>query len=94
MLATSLLVQGHLHILKTTTIIINIFNLSTADALSFDKSKISSFGKQLILHHTILTFNNLENRRLLETMWEKEIMLGTSIFSFSHKIPTLRSKKF
>ena len=37
----------------------------------------------LTLYNTILTFNNLEKRNLLKTLWEKEKMLVTSMFSFS-----------
>ena len=35
----------------------------------------------LTLYHTILTFNNLETRSLLKTLWEKEKMLVTTMFS-------------
>ena len=39
----------------------------------------------LTLYHIILTFNNLE-KEVLKTLWEKEKMLVTSIFSFSHSV--------
>ena len=38
----------------------------------------------LTLYHTITTFNNPHMRSLLKPLWEKEKMLVTSIFSFSH----------
>ena len=40
----------------------------------------------LSLYHTIPTFNTCENRKLLKTLWEKEKMLVTSIFSISHNV--------
>ena len=33
----------------------------------------------LSLYHTVLTFNDLETRNLLKTLWEKEKMLVTSV---------------
>ena len=38
------------------------------------------------LSHTILTFNDLGKRSLLKTLCEKEKILVTSIFSFSHNV--------
>ena len=43
----------------------------------------SSLGS-FTLYHTILTFNDPQQRGLLKTLWEKEKMLVTSIFSFSN----------
>ena len=40
----------------------------------------------LTLYHMIPAFNNLQERMLLETLWEKEKMLVSSIFSFSHNV--------
>ena len=40
----------------------------------------------LALYYTILTFNNPQQRSLSKKLWEKEKMLVTSIFAFSHKI--------
>ena len=43
--------------------------------------------KTLTLYHTIWTaFNDLENRSPLTTLWDKEKMLVTSVFSLSHKV--------
>ena len=42
--------------------------------------------KGLTLYHTIPTFNDPQERYLLKTWWEKEKMLVTSIFSFSHNV--------
>ena len=39
----------------------------------------------LNLYHKIPTFNNPEKENL-KTLWEKEKMLVTSIFSFSHNV--------
>ena len=44
----------------------------------------SCSGNVLTLYHTIPTFNDPDKRSLLKTLWEKEKMLVTSIFSFSH----------
>ena len=40
----------------------------------------------IFLYHTIPTFNDLEKQNLLKTLWEKEKMLVTSFFSFSHNV--------
>ena len=40
----------------------------------------------LTLYHTIRALDNLQQRSLLKTLWEKEKMLVTSIFSFSHHV--------
>ena len=40
----------------------------------------------LTLYHEISTFNNPEKRKLLKTPLEKDKMLVTSIFSFSHNL--------
>ena len=40
----------------------------------------------LTLYYTVLTFNDLEKGSHLKTLWEKEKMLVTSIFSFSYKV--------
>ena len=42
--------------------------------------------RSLTLSHTILTFNEIENRSLLKTLWAKEKMLVTSIFSFIQNV--------
>ena len=36
--------------------------------------------------HTIPTFNDPEKEGFLKTLWEKDKMLVTSIFSFSHNV--------
>ena len=40
----------------------------------------------LTLYYTIPTFNDPLEGSLLKTLWEKEKMLVTSIFSFSHNV--------
>ena len=40
----------------------------------------------LSLYHTTRTFNDPEEKRLFKTLREKEKMLVTSIFSFSHNV--------
>ena len=40
----------------------------------------------LTLYYTITTFNDPHTGSLLKTLWEKEKMLVTSIFSFSHNV--------
>ena len=42
--------------------------------------------QNLTLYHTTATFNNPEKEALIKTLWEKEKMLVTSIFSFSHNV--------
>ena len=42
------------------------------------------FDNASTLYHTIPSFNNLEKNRLMKTLWDKEKMLVTSIFSFPH----------
>ena len=55
--------------------------LSFANAFNLDKFKILSFGENLTFDHTILTFNDPKKEAFLKTLWEKEKMLITSIFS-------------
>ena len=45
------------------------------------------------LYHTIPTFNDPEKEKKMTTLWEKEKMLVTSIFSFSHKVFYWSKKK-
>ena len=40
----------------------------------------------LTLYHIIPTFNETEESSILKTLWEKEKMLVTSIFSNSHNL--------
>ena len=40
----------------------------------------------LTLHYTVPTFNEPRERGLFKTIWEKEKMLVTSIFSFSQNV--------
>ena len=49
-------------------------------------SGISAFFCRLSRYHTILTFNDPQERGLLKTLLKKEKMLITSIFSFSHNV--------
>ena len=46
----------------------------------------SMSGKGLTLYHTILTFNNPEKQTFLKTLWKKEKMLVSNIFSFSNNV--------
>ena len=50
------------------------------------RSQLSKDGCCGGICFTILTFNDPQERRLLKTLWDKEKMLVTSIFSFSHNI--------
>ena len=52
---------------------------SSANTSNLD-SKISIFDKELTISQITL------RRRLLKALWEKEKMLVTSIFSFSHNV--------
>ena len=54
--------------------------------VSQGRQKVSLCGNGLTLYHTIPTFNDFETGRLLKTLWEKEKMMVTSIFSFSHNV--------
>ena len=51
-------------------------------------------GEDLNLYHTIQTFKRPWKRRLLKTLWEKEKMLETSIFSFSPNVFYLSQNRF
>ena len=49
----------------------------------------------LTLYHTIPTLNNPKKKKIaLKTLWEKEKMLVTSIFSFSHNVFYPSQSKF
>ena len=71
---------------KTNCIFLATFELLSANPLKVDQYNNLLFGKELTLSHTIPTFNDLETRSLLKTLWEKEKMPVTSIFSFSHNV--------
>ena len=43
-------------------------------------------GITVTLFHTILTFNPFENRSCFKTWLEKEKMMVTTVFSFSHNV--------
>ena len=43
-------------------------------------------GHALTLYHTIPIFNDPEIESFLKTLWEKEKMLVTSIFSFTDNV--------
>ena len=53
---------------------------------SFALKDYNNVKKTLTLSHTDPTFNDLENRSFQKTLWEKEKMLVTSIFSFSNNV--------
>ena len=57
--------------------------------MAFQTSERLLSQQSLTLHKTIPTFDNLKKIRLLKTWWEKEKMLVTSIFSFSHHVSIL-----
>ena len=72
----------------TNYIIIYIF-------LSNEKHVISGLAEGgLTLYHTFKTFNDPEKEAFLKTLWEKEKMLVTSIFSFSHNVFYPSQKEF
>ena len=50
------------------------------------KSKWEQVDLFLTLYYTKPTFNDPERDWLLETLWEKDKVLVTSIFSFSHNV--------
>ena len=87
MLVTSIFFFSHnvFYPMNITLMFSVTFNLSSANAFNLGEPKILSSGKGLILYHTIPTFNDF-NRGLLKTLWEKEKMLVTSNFSFSHNV--------
>ena len=82
------------------------FIVSSANALNLDQSINLSSGKGLkyfsfrkmsnvkALYHTMSTFDGPEKDRLLKTLWEKEKMLVTSIFFFSHNVFYASQDKF
>ena len=43
-------------------------------------SKIVYYNKELILYHTMRTFDALEEKSLLKTLWENKKMLVTNVF--------------
>ena len=57
-------------------------------------SEVLFLGGRLTLQHTMPTFNDLETRSLLKTLWEKEKMLVTSIFCCSHNVFESSRKEF
>ena len=59
------------------------FMLSSASSFNLDKSCILFLTNTLPLNHD---FQRLSERTLLKTLWEKEKMLVTSIFSFFHNV--------
>ena len=50
--------------------------------------------KSLSLYYRIPTYNDIEKKSLLKTLWEKEKMLVSSIFSFSHNVFLAVQKEF
>ena len=61
------------------------------DLLSSDSENTSNFKYSYVLNplplsHTILNFNDPSEDSFWKTLWEKEKMLVTSIFSFSHHV--------
>ena len=86
---------------KREIVTLATFDLSSANALNLVMSKILSFVKGLnCLHFSVNTFNSFPNKpcfffvfflcvcstSLLKTLWEKEKLLVTSNFSFSHSV--------
>ena len=72
-----------------------LFNLLSASALVLAKVKILSSDLLFQLYDTITTLNPFPKKplfsrvfstSLLKTMWEKEKLLVTSNFSFSHSL--------
>ena len=62
------------------------FILSSAHAFNLDWSKISWFGKELTLSQTSPGFYVYAVQVFLKTLREKEKLLVTSNFSFSHSV--------
>ena len=52
-----------------------------------------SLNPYLTLYHTIPSFNNPEEKAFGKTLWEKEKMLATIIFAFTHNVFTLSNTK-
>ena len=50
------------------------------------RQKPSLCHKGLTLHHTIPTFNDPEKKSIFKTLLEKEKILITNLFSFSHNV--------
>ena len=50
--------------------------------------------KASTLYHTIPIFNDLGKRSILKTLWEKEKMMVSSIFSVAHDVSTLSKTNF
>ena len=69
--------------------------MSSANCFKLDQSKILSSGnglKEFRLLETLSSGNGLKEFRLLKTLREKEKMLVTSNFSFSHNVFLTLSK--
>ena len=62
------------------------FILSSANAFHFGWSKILLFGKELTLSEISPPLYMPSSIRLLKTLWEKEKLLITRNFSFSHSV--------
>ena len=88
------LFQQYFPLYQTDMIILAIFELPAGNALNLVESNNLFFGKELILYHTIPTFNTSKDEGLLKILWETEKMLVTSIFSFSHNVLYLPINKF
>ena len=71
------------------------FEVKSWSSLQSNIGPTNGVGKGLTLHHTIPTFNPFPNKpwflrvystSLWKTLWEKEKLLITSNFSFSHSV--------
>ena len=60
----------------------------------FERVLYLLFGKGLTPYHTIPTFNALKKRSPLKTLWEKEKMLVTSIFTIPTMFSTIPKMNF
>ena len=78
------LLNCHFEIIEPYQPVLTSFPFLSFLSRSSDKVPFCMTGHNF--HHTILIFNN--PIKALKTLWEKEKMLVTSIFSFTHNVST------
>ena len=71
---------------NTRIIILGNSVLLSANALNLNQSRVLSVGKELIPSQTCPRFLRVCCTSPLKTLWEKEKLLITSNFSFSHSV--------
>ena len=78
---------GTYNIIALTHCSLRYHTISLPNDNILDNSKFKTFaGDNLTLYHTIPTFNDLEEETFGKHCGEKEKMLVTSIFFFSHNV--------